>query len=54
MTEAKYGLPVLYAWRFRTNEAGTFRSLVEALCPLPIPAGLGVTTVSARTLAGRS
>lgn len=46
------GLPVLHAWRFHTNEAGTFLDLVADLQPGPIPDGLGVATVAADTTGG--
>ena len=40
-------LPVLHAWRFHTNAAGTFTSLARALAPMPNPPGLGRTSVEA-------
>ncbi|MGW5220857.1 hypothetical protein ACWEQA_23615 [Nocardia sp. NPDC004085] len=45
-TSSAYGIPVVHAWRFRTNESGTFRSLVEALKPGPIPDRLGLATLT--------
>lgn len=46
-------LPVLKSWRFRTNEAGTFRDLAAALRVGKIPSGLGVTKVSTDLVAGQ-
>ncbi|KAB7743201.1 hypothetical protein GA707_13850 [Nostocoides sp. F2B08] len=41
------GIPVLHTFRFSTNEAGTFKSLVEALHPVDPPDALGQVVVHA-------